>query len=279
MPKHRVDATRGRQVLRGRPGIAAADVSASYWARWRGSVDGSMRPPIVREKELVTGFNPSWAVRLATLAALTLAQVSPLGLRAAAAQASAERAARTALALTAHPARGAALFGRLCSRCHGAAGQGDPALAIPELAGQRVAYLVRQFANFHAGRRESTRMHRVVSQTALRNPQDWADIAAYLGAANPPPTTQTGTGANVALGRGIFHEQCASCHGPQARGEDKGFVPSLRNQHYSYLVKQMRRLAAGDRHSMDENLERFLRSFDARDVDAVADYLSRLRGR
>ncbi|MDE1922015.1 MAG: cystathionine gamma-synthase, partial [Gammaproteobacteria bacterium] len=81
---------------------------------------------------MVTGFNRSLTVRLAALAALTLAQASPLGLRAAAAQASGDRATRAALALAAHPARGAALFGRLCSRCHGAAGQGDPALAIPE---------------------------------------------------------------------------------------------------------------------------------------------------
>ncbi len=226
----------------------------------------------------MTGKNPPPAVRWAALAALMIAQISPDGMPPAAAQAAADRVVRSALALEAHPARGAAEFARLCSGCHGARAQGDPGLAIPELAGQRESYLVRQLANFHLGRRESTRMHRVVSQAELRSPQDWADIAAYLGSARPPSATQTGSGANVALGRGIFHEQCASCHGPGARGDDAGFVPSLRNQHYSYLVKQMRRLADGERHDMDENLERFLRSFDARDVDAVADYLSRLRG-
>ena len=226
----------------------------------------------------MSAINPTLAVRWGALAALALAQMSPGGLRPATAQDSADRATRSALALTAHRARGAAEFGRLCSRCHGARGQGDAVRVIPELAGQRVSYLVRQLANFHAGERESVRMHLVVSQAELRSPQDWADIAAYLSAAEPPPATQTGSGADVALGRGIFHEQCASCHRSDARGDDDGFVPSLRNQHYSYLVKQMRRLAVGERHNVDENLVRFLRSFDARDVAAVADYLSRLHG-
>jgi hypothetical protein len=33
------------------------------------------------------------------------------------------------------------------------------------------------------------------------------------------------------------------------------------------------------RHNVDEDLVRFMRGFDARDIDATADYLSRLRGR
>lgn len=226
----------------------------------------------------MTAIGPTPAARWASFGALALALISSIGSRPAVAQEAVDRATRAALSLEAHPARGAVEFGRLCARCHGARGQGDAVRAIPALAGQRFSYLVRQLANFHAGQRESARMHSVVSQAELRSPQDWADIAAFLSKAPPPPVTQAGTGTHVALGRGIFHEQCASCHRYDARGDDDGFVPSLRNQHYSYLVKQMHRLAGGERHNMDENLVRFLRSFDDRDVDAVADYLSRLHG-
>ena len=76
-----------------------------------------------------------------------------------------------------------------------------------------------------------------------------------------PATVETGDGAHVALGRGIFHEQCASCHREDARGDDDGFVPALRTQHSPYLVSQMHKLADGHRHNVDENLVRFLRSF------------------
>jgi cytochrome c553 len=73
------------------------------------------------------------------------------------------------------------------------------------------------------------------------------------------------------LGRGIFHEQCASCHRIDARGDGDGFVPSLRNQHYRYSVSQMHKLGEGRRHNVYEDLVRFLRSFDEQDMNATAD--------
>ncbi len=183
---------------------------------------------------------------------------------------------RSALALNARPARGAALFTRHCSGCHGATAHGDPERDIPSLAGQRVAYLVHQLANFAAGERDSDAMHRVTTEPALREPQAWADLAAYLNRLPPPAVVQTGDGRDVALGRGIFHEQCASCHPREVRRGDRGFVPRLSHQHYGYLVVQLHGLATGRRHDADPDLVRFLQSFDDRDVAAVADYLSRL---
>jgi len=149
---------------------------------------------------------------------------------------------------------------------------------IPALAGQRFAYLVRQLANFAGGERDSGSMHAVVSQEELREPQTWVDIAAYLNRVPLSSRPQTGDGARLALGRGIFHEQCATCHRGDARGDSDGFVPSLRNQHYHYLVNQLHKLGAGYRHNVDENLVRFWGSFDDQDIRATADYLSRLRG-
>ena len=185
---------------------------------------------------------------------------------------------QAALALDAHPDRGAAQFARHCARCHGPQAQGDASRAIPSLAGQRFTYLVRQLANFAGGERDSDTMHLVVSHKEMREPQTWVDIAAYLNRTAPSQRAQTGDGADLALGRGIFREQCASCHRADAHGNRDGFVPSLRNQHYAYLVIQMHKLGEGYRHNVDENLMRFLHSFDGRDMTATADFLSRLRG-
>lgn len=189
-----------------------------------------------------------------------------------------DRETQAALALDAHPDRGAAQFARHCTRCHGSQAQGDASRAIPSLAGQRFTYLVRQLANFAGGERDSDTMHQVVSRKEMRDPQTWVDIAAFVNKTAPPPHAQTGDGMDLALGQGIFREQCASCHRPDAHGNGDGFVPSLRHQHYAYLVIQMHKLGEGYRHNVDENLMRFLHAFDDRDISATADYLSRLRG-
>jgi cytochrome c553 len=183
-----------------------------------------------------------------------------------------------ALAMDAHPVRGGELYSEYCSRCHGGAGQGNAGTVIPALAGQRFAYLVRQLANFAGAERKSSTMHGVAIQPAINNPQEWVNIAAYLNRLAPPIDTQVGSTRAVRLGRGIFHEQCASCHGADASGDQDGFVPSLRHQHYAYLDEQMHKLANGYRHNADEDLVRFMRSFDERDMRGTADYLSRLQG-
>jgi cytochrome c553 len=121
-------------------------------------------------------------------------------------------------------------------------------------------------------------MHAVVSKAALNEPQAWADLAGYLSQLPPVRFPETADGKGVELGEAIFHEQCASCHEDDARGDDDGFIPSLRDQHYSYLVRQIRSMAASHRLNVDADLVRFLDSFDTDEITSVADYLSRLRG-
>jgi cytochrome c553 len=188
---------------------------------------------------------------------------------------SVDRATKLALELDIHRDAGARLFATHCASCHGVKAQGDGVMAVPSLAAQRFRYLVRQLADFAGDQRESRAMHRVLAKSAVKNPQNWVDVAGFLNALAPTQDAMTGSGANAALGRGIFHEQCSSCHGLDAHGDREGFVPSLRNQHYSYLAAQINKLAEGRRHNVDENLVRFLQTFGSRDVDGLADYLSR----
>ncbi len=202
--------------------------------------------------------------------------LSSVGARAS--EASVDRLTQRALDLDAHPKQGAVDFRRSCSGCHGPLAQGDAAHAIPALAGQRFRYLVRQLANFSGNERDSAAMQRVLSHPLLKDPQTWVDIAAYLNNLPTRVPAGIGDGSGVALGRGIFHEQCASCHKLDAHGDDEGFVPSLRGQQYTYLVVQLEKLAEGRRHNVDEDLVRFWRSLEDQDVRATADYLSRLAG-
>ena len=199
----------------------------------------------------------------------------------AGALASAERVdqlTQTALELDAKPLHGKEVFQASCARCHGTHAEGDASRAIPTLAGQRFRYIVRQLANFVGQERESPTMERVVSHKGIREPQTWIDVAAYLNGLPTPRKSVTGSGEHAALGRGIFEMQCATCHKADAHGDEEGFVPSLRNQNYPYLQLQLEQLAAGSRHNVEEDLVRFWQSLDDRDVEGVADYLSRLSG-
>lgn len=185
---------------------------------------------------------------------------------------------RAALQLDSNATRGATLYDRNCARCHGDKALGSASSVVPALAGQRRAYLIKQLTDFTELEREGRDMHDVVAQAALAEPQAWADIAAHLNGLPVVRFPETGDGGGVELGEAIFREQCASCHEEDARGDDDGFVPSLRNQHYSYLVRQMRSLASWHRLNVDADLVRFLDSLDTDELTAVADYLSRLQG-
>lgn len=184
---------------------------------------------------------------------------------------------RTALQLDPNIKRGSGLYEVHCSRCHGQRAIGDARNVIPALAGQREAYLIKQLADFAELERDSEEMHAIVSKAALNEPQQWADLAGYLSQLAAVRFPETADGQGVELGEAIFQEQCASCHAGDARGDDDGFIPSLRDQHYSYLVRQMRSLAASHRLNVDTDLVRFIDSLDTDEMTAVADYLSRLR--
>lgn len=185
---------------------------------------------------------------------------------------------RTALQLDPNASRGAALYLQNCARCHGQGAIGDPHNVIPALAAQREAYLIKQLADFTELERDGQEMHAVTARSPVNEPQSLADLAAYLSHLPALRDPETADGQGVELGEAIFLEQCASCHEKDARGDDDGFVPSLRDQHYSYLVREMRSMAASHRRNVDTDLVRFIDSLDTEEMTAVADYLSRLRG-
>jgi cytochrome c553 len=55
-------------------------------------------------------------------------------------------------------------------------------------------------------------------------------------------------------------------------------TPSLRNQHYAYLLREMRALADGHRRNVDPDLDLFLANIKEDEMRATADYLSRFSG-
>lgn len=185
---------------------------------------------------------------------------------------------RNVLQLDQNTGNGKKLYASYCAQCHGPQALGSAAKVIPSLAGQRRAYLVKQLADFSEEERTSREMHGVVSQPALSDEQAWADLTGYLNSLPRASFPQTGDGRGLELGEAIFQDQCASCHEEDGRGDDDGFIPSLRDQHYTYLVRQIRSIASWHRLNVDADLVRYFDSMDTEEATAVSDYLSRMRG-
>jgi cytochrome c553 len=185
---------------------------------------------------------------------------------------------RNALQLDQNLARGEKLYATHCAQCHGQRALGSASRVIPSLAGQRRAYLVKQLADFSEEERASRDMHEVINKPEIADEQAWADLSGYLNSLPRASFPQTGDGRGLELGEAIFQDQCASCHQEDGRGDDDGFIPSVRDQHYSYLVRQMRSIASWHRLNVDADLVRYFDSLDTEEATAVADYLSRMRG-
>jgi cytochrome c553 len=197
---------------------------------------------------------------------------------ASAAQERAEQRTRQALELDASPLRGGELYRAQCAGCHGPQAAGDQERQVPALAAQRRAYIIKQLADFAERDRIATQMHKVVARETVNQPQSWADLALYLNGLPPPASAQTGDGRFLELGEASYQQWCASCHEADARGDDDGFVPSIRNQHYTYLLKETKALAAGHRFNVEPELARFLNSLESDEIQGLADYVSRMQG-
>jgi cytochrome c553 len=129
-----------------------------------------------------------------------------------------------------------------CKTCHGLSGQGfRGAYAMPRLAGQQTEYLENQLRAFIERRRTNPVMFNVAH---VLSPPMVTALAAHFKDLNPKPLGGAPREL-VAEGKTIFEEglpkanipPCASCHGPEAKGD--GAFPRLAGQLNDYIIKQL----------------------------------------
>ena len=168
------------------------------------------------------------------------------GLLVAVAAAAAERVAPDGPAIIAHgvgtvPA---------CATCHGATGQGNPAIGAPALAGDGAAYLREQLHNFASGQRVNPIMQPIARALT---PSERAAVAASLAAMQalaPHPVTAAADPLGARLARrgrwAIGLPGCMQCHGPQGIGVGPHF-PHLAGLTAPYLAAQLTAFRAGTR--------------------------------
>jgi len=174
------------------------------------------------------------------------------------------------------PRRGEQLF-KVCIECHGHQyAAGLPSGWVPEIAGQHPRVLEKQLVDYRHRLRWDDRMERIAGKHLLRDVQEIADVAIYIGGLAPEPTTTTGSGDWVDRGQALYGKHCAACHGTRGEGSDLRFVPRLAGQRYEYLLRQMHDAVEGRRPNMAHVHVPVLEDLGMEDLAGLADYLSRL---
>jgi len=136
-----------------------------------------------------------------------------------------------------------------CIACHGANGEGNPALNSPGIAGQSQSYVMRQLWDFKQGNRGAKPGDTIGAQMrpmamTLADGVAIANVAAYI--ASLPPTTPTATiEGNAANGEKQYISKCGACHGGKGWGNEALFTPRLTIVGDAYLVRQVQNFKSG----------------------------------
>jgi cytochrome c oxidase subunit 2 len=153
-------------------------------------------------------------------------------------------------------AAGQALYG-VCASCHGAQGEGNPAVNAPKLSGQEDWYLRRQLKNFKSGARGTNEKDvngKVMLGMAATLADDAAinNVVAYIKTLpdNPAPTTVKG---NAKDGQDQY-VTCGACHGADGRGIQATNAPRLKGMSDWYMVTQLKNFKQGARGTHPKDL-------------------------
>lgn len=171
-----------------------------------------------------------------------------------------------------------------CKTCHGLSGQGyRGAGPMPRLAGQQTEYLENQLLAFTERRRSNKFMYNVahVLSPAMRKA-----LAEHFNGLNPKPLGGAPRDL-VAAGKKIYEEgipksdipACASCHGPDAKGN--GEFPRLAGQLNDYIIAKLTnwdKERGQDKANPDTSaiMQPIAHNLTKPQMEAVAAYLSNL---
>ena len=166
-------------------------------------------------------------------------------------------------------AEGKRLASASCAGCHGANGISTTA-GVPNLAGQRPAYLYLELKVYQSGGRGESPMNNAVK---FLNNDALIKVAAYyasLDPAQPEPTS----GARVAEADPLqagnaAAAACAGCHGDAGVSKTPG-MPSLAGLDPKYLIAAMKAYKDGQRKNMV--MAALLASVSEADVNNLALY-------
>lgn len=177
----------------------------------------------------------------------------------------------------ADPAKGAALYGAVCTSCHGAEGNSG-APTFPKLAQQHPEYIVKQLTEYKSGKRANAIM---MGFSAALSEDDMRNIAAFVGSKSAKPgfakdKDLATLGEKIYRG-GIADRQipaCAGCHSPTGAGIPSQY-PRLAGQHGEYTASQLTQFRGGIRLNSLQ-MGQVAAKLNDKEINALADYIAGL---
>jgi cytochrome c553 len=161
-----------------------------------------------------------------------------------------------------------------CGKCHGAGGVSTTG-GVPNLAGQRPAYVYRELKAYQAG--DATRGGEAHNMKLMKflSDQALANLAAYYASLDPASPSDAPAPEYVdpvAAGKAAA-EPCSKCHGDNGVSHKAG-APSLIGLHPKYLVETMQSFKSGDRPIGEKNqdMKKALDALSDQDLQHIATY-------
>jgi cytochrome c553 len=173
------------------------------------------------------------------------------------------------------PVNGKEAF-RGCQGCHKSDGAGVREGVYPRLTGQHASVLIKQITEIRAGIRKNPKMLPFVQDPAI-SVQEIGDIAEYLSKLTSYRENGKGPEDLSAKGKKLYlANKCYTCHGKHGEGNAEKVYPVVAAQHYGYLIREMNLIRTGVRGNSNPDMVKAISKFKQSDMNAVADYLSRL---
>lgn len=164
----------------------------------------------------------------------------------------------------------------ICAVCHMPEGWGTPNGAYPQIAGQHRSVLIKQLADIRANNRDNPSMYPFALPAEIGGTQQLSDVAAYIERLKMTTATGKGSGNDLEYGKSTYNKHCIQCHGKQGEGDPLNAYPLIQGQHYNYLVRQLRWIQNGVRRNANREMVERLKHLNTRELEALADYVSRM---
>lgn len=170
----------------------------------------------------------------------------------------------------------------VCAGCHGVDGN-SMVPSFPKIAGQHVAYLVKQLEDLKANEDRSNPI--MLGQAAILEDEDMRNLAAYFASQKMGPGTAQGDEETIALGKRIYHggnadtgvPACMACHGPEGAGNALAGFPALAGQHAGYTSVQIKAFRAKERKNDAKSMMRdATERLTDKEIEAVSQYIAGL---
>ncbi len=180
-------------------------------------------------------------------------------------------------AAKADAAKGGALYGAVCTSCHGADGNSGAPI-YPKLAQQHPEYIAKQLVEYKSGKRANAIMS---GMAAALSEEDARNIGAFLASKAAKPgfakdKDLATLGEKIYRG-GIADRQipaCAGCHSPTGAGIPSQY-PRLAGQHAEYTTSQLTQFRDGVRLNSLQ-MGQVAAKLNDKEIKALADYIAGL---